>query len=256
MRTLNDWNGKDVILAESRGGVLAFVDPYDGLISKSIPVWPPPEVLQKLYRSRQERAFSGNDLDAVTSKLGYYSDLQSMHSEDAVTWNAFGPLKSASNQDRCLFVNSLAESIGVPSNSKEVGISLWRRVPHPDTLVSGGPEIDFTIITDDLVILGEAKWRSSVGIAQGKNRDKDQIQLRHEFFTKYGSGYFGPNRSFVVLGASLGAPIVEPGDLSENDVEVKLRDMSWSQIAALPGLPHGEELERHISWRKQYTRGV
>ena len=30
---------------------------------------------------------------------------------------------------------------------------------HPDTLVPGGPEIDFGVQTDDLILAGEAKWR-------------------------------------------------------------------------------------------------
>jgi hypothetical protein len=57
---------------------------------------------------------------------------------------------------------------------------------HPDTLVSGGPEIDFGIHTDDVFLLGEAKWRSPLGEAQGVHRDKDQLTLRREFCQKYG----------------------------------------------------------------------
>ena len=256
MRTLKDWNNTEVVLAESCRGVLAFVDPYEGLIRGKTHPWPPPEVVQKLYRSGRQQAFSDENLNAVTPKMGYYSDLQSMHSEDAVTWSTFGPLKYSSKNDQRLFVNGLMESIGLKSNSKEVSISLWRRVPHPDTLVSGGPEIDFTIVSDDFVILGEAKWLSSVGKAQGKDRNKDQIQLRHEFLTKYGPAHFGAGRCFVVLGASLGKPVVDSEDLLIEQVEVRLRNVSWEEIANLPGLSHGEELSRHIAWRKEHTRGV
>lgn len=40
------------------------------------------------------------------------------------------------------------------------------------------------------LILGEAKWQSEVGTAQGKKKDKDQIQLRGEFLKKYGMRLF------------------------------------------------------------------
>ena len=39
-------------------------------------------------------------------------------------------------------------------------------------------EIDFGIVTDEVFLLGEAEWGSSVGSTQGRNRDKDQITFR------------------------------------------------------------------------------
>jgi len=36
---------------------------------------------------------------------------------------------------------------------------------YPDTLVPGGPEIDFGVFTGDILLFGEAKWKSSVGAA-------------------------------------------------------------------------------------------
>ena len=50
-------------------------------------MWPTPEITQKFYASRQQSAFRGDDLGAVVEHLGYYCDLQSLHSEDAITWN-------------------------------------------------------------------------------------------------------------------------------------------------------------------------
>lgn len=49
---------------------------------------------------------------------------------------------------------------GIQTDDAEV--FLWRRIPHPDTLVPGGPEIDVGILTSNALILGEAKCRSGV----------------------------------------------------------------------------------------------
>jgi hypothetical protein len=46
--------------------------------------WPPPPVVQKLYESRQSRAFAEPELAAAIEVLGFYSDLQSLNSEDAI----------------------------------------------------------------------------------------------------------------------------------------------------------------------------
>ena len=103
MQTILDWNGSEVSLAESRGGVLAFVDPFAGLLRGGIKDGPPPEIMRKLYKSGNQSAFRGEDLDAVVEKLGYYCDLQSVNSEDAMTWSVFGPLIYAPSMVRVEF---------------------------------------------------------------------------------------------------------------------------------------------------------
>ena len=161
MKTVEDWRGRTIQLGESGGGVRAFEEPDGGLVRGAVAPWPAPEIVQKLYKSRQERAYSGEDLELLTSHLGYYTDLQSVHSEDAITWNVFGPVAHAGADVRSAFFRELLSLMGMVDESRSVEICLWRRVPHPDTLTPGGPEMDFLIQTTDTVILGEAKWRSS-----------------------------------------------------------------------------------------------
>ena len=56
------WNGKEVKSAISRGGVKVLAHPYDNLVCTGCRPWPPPEIIQKLYQSRQVRAFSKDQL--------------------------------------------------------------------------------------------------------------------------------------------------------------------------------------------------
>jgi hypothetical protein len=161
MSRLLDWRGAEIEVVSSTGGVLATADVWENLIRTGISPWPPPELLQKLYESRQSRAFSGEDGVLATRRCGFYSDLQSLNSEDAITWSVFGPIVYAPSRKRADFVRELLESIDVdPRNEHAANVWLWRRVPHPDTLVPGGPEIDFGIQTDTVFLLGEAKWLS------------------------------------------------------------------------------------------------
>ena len=122
--------------------------------------WPPSEIVQKLYKSRQVRAFAEDQKEILNKFHWYYSDLQSIHSEDAITWSVFGTIAHSPNEIRNKFISDLFQGIGIksePINNSE--IFLWRRIPHPDTLVSGGPEIDFEILTQDTLLLGKAKWK-------------------------------------------------------------------------------------------------
>ncbi len=261
MRTLSDWNGVEICLAESKRGVLAFQDPLTGLLRDGVPEseWPACEVAQKLRsKSRHHTAYQGKDLDAVVKKCGYYCDLQSIHSEDAITWSVFGPLIYAAETTRTKFCEKLFRLIE-PSllPPKSVKIFLWKRVLHPDTgSRSNGPETDFLLETAKVVVLGEAKWLSSVGTGQGANRDKDQITLRKEFCEKRGRGVYPTATTFVVLGISLddNNPVTRRGECQVGDAKILLRNVSWESVCNIKPHPAEEELPKYFQWKKKYSR--
>jgi hypothetical protein len=68
-------------VAQSSGGVIAVANPWDNVINTGVHPWPPPELVQKIYQSRQVRAFVDEGHTTATAKLGFYSDLQSLHSK-------------------------------------------------------------------------------------------------------------------------------------------------------------------------------
>ena len=170
---MKDWNGKEIKAAKSKGGVIVVQNPWENLIRTGFSIWPVPEIIQKLYESRQKRAFQGEQKTIATQSLGYYCDLQSIHSEDAITWSVFGPILYSSLEIRSRWTRDFLSLLKIKSpKTRKTNIFLWRRIPHPDTLVPGGPEIDFGILTEDTVVLGESKWRSKVAEKQGKKGDK------------------------------------------------------------------------------------
>ncbi len=246
-----DWNGTPTPIAHSKGGVKAVAHPFDNLIRTGISAWPPPEIVQKLYKSRQSRAFEGKNLEIATSGLGYYCDLQSLHSEDAITWSVFGTIARAPQDILENWLRDLFRLIDLPdSDSDNAEIFLWRRIPHPDTLVPGGPEIDVGITTSNTVILGEAKWLSGIGAAQGKAKNKDQIQLRGEFLAEYGSAIFPKRSHKVVLGVSL-----LPNAFKDTTPEgVIFRASLWRSLCNLPSHPLAEELSSHVEWKLANSR--
>jgi len=161
-------------------------------------------VLQKLYQSNHTNAFQGNQFETCKAGIGYYCDLQSLHSEDAITWSVFGTIARANQTQKEKWVADLFALLDLRAASPDhADIFLWRRIPHPDTLVPGGPEIDFGIMTSNALILGEAKWLSDIGSGQGKNRDKDQIRLRGAFLKEYGRMLFPSSSVHAVVGLSL-----------------------------------------------------
>ena len=251
MRTLENWNGNNTTLAVSTGGVLAFLNPLDALLRGEITVWPTAEIIQKLYKSKK---FKGDDLAEVEKVLGYYCDLQSINSEDAITWNTFGIIAHAERDIRrnyCVeFFDLIDSELPCPQKAE---VALWKRIPHPDTFVSGGPELDFMIQSEEIVVFGEAKWNSSIGKNQGKHRDKNQITLRKEFFEKLGEKFF-PNASvFVILGVSNGAPVVKKEDICFSNGVVLMRDIPWETVCSINSHPLADELERYYIWKKKYS---
>jgi len=250
-----DWNGNKIDIGRSKGGVIAVSHPFENLIRGDIPLWPPPEIIQKMYKSNHANSFENDNLQVVTNCLGYYCDLQSMHSEDAITWNVFGPVKYAAKEVRIGFIRELLENIGFYKREiSNAGIWLWRRLPHPDTLVSGGPEIDFGIIANKICIIGEAKWLSGLGKKQGKGKDKNQIDLRIEFIRKYGNLTFQDIDDFVVLGLSPKAEIDNCYDISCTHSTIHLKNLTWKSICSIDSHPCKKELINHYNWKRQHSK--
>lgn len=244
---LRDWNSREVEAATSRRGVTALARVRDGLFDVGVS-WPPAAVVQKLYQSRQARAYDLSQLEILTRDLGYYCDLQSVHSEDAITWNFFGTVED----DALPVMNWLTEATGVGTNDSACSISLWRRIPHPDTLVSGGPEIDALVVGDRTVIAVEAKWQSGEGTGQGKARDKSQLQLRNEYFAKYGPQIYGRDRTFVVASLAL-----TPDELALPEPLapwIRTVGLTWSQLSECSAHPRVDEYARYYQWKVDHSR--
>ena len=246
MRKVEDWLGRPIDLAESKSGVLAFVDPFGGLLRGDLTPWPPASVVQKLYSTRD---FSGPDGTAVASSLGGYSDLQSVNSEDAITWSVFGPVAHSPPEVRKRFVAELFQAAEIQVTPGPATISLWRRIPHPETLGLGGPELDVMIQTPHAVVFVEAKWGSSVGTGQGRKGDKDQVQLRMEFFGKYGAGFFPGVECFVVFGASWREPVITAQHHAELPASVQLRELTWETLCGMETHPLRGELLPYYNWK-------
>jgi hypothetical protein len=248
---VKDWNNNEIVAVRSKGGVLATSHPYENLIRTGCTSWPPPEIVQKLYKSRHSEAFADKEKKIVESGLGYYCDLQSIHSEDSITWSIFGTVAHAPVSKLKAWLTEFFKLLNLDNvNTNDPEIYLWRRLPHPDTLVSGGPEIDAGIITANAIILVEAKWRSKVGSKQGKEGKKDQIQLRKEFLSKYGPRIF-PNRTeFAVVGVSLFANVFQDTTPSG----LLFRTVTWEQLCELGSHPHAKEVVTYFKWKKKYSK--
>lgn len=254
MELIKDWSGNPIEIAKSKGGVLAVADPWNNVIKTGVRPWPPPELMQKVYKSRQVRAYTESELEIATARLGFYSDLQSLHSEDAITWGIFGPVAYASPPVRSTFVKEFLALIDVQGSSSNASVWLWRRIPHPDDLVPGGPEIDFGIQTDEVFLLGEAKWRSSIATAQGVSRNKDQITLRREFCQKYGRRLLAGIDRFVILGVSLKGGMVPNADDEIDGASLHIRDTTWEAVAGIVSHPCAEEVQEYLQWKARHSK--
>lgn len=239
--TLLDWNKKEILTAKSKGGKISVCNYENNLIILSSLVWPHPDILKKLYRSDNSKDFDQASLEALSAKLGFYCDLQSLRSEDAITWSIFGTLNYFSKNLQVAFVNSLLKAIGEEPNVKDCLIQLWTRIAHPDTLVSGGPELDVLFIGNNIVILGECKWTAKVAKNQGKQKNKNQLQLRKEYLEKYGKRLFPNVKRQLVLIVGL--------TKSQNPV---CPNITWEEICNNTQHPLKEEISRYYHWKKKF----
>jgi hypothetical protein len=247
---IKGWNNQPVEIVRSPGGSQSFVDYRDGLISQDVSPWPPPELAQKLFASEQVKHFSTEDEPKLTHNLGYYCDLQSINSEDALTWNVFGLLNHTIPSSRDLFSHNLIASLGFESRSiQQSHIWVWRRLPHPDTIGGNGPELDFAIQTPETVILGECKWHGALSKGQGIAKNLDQIEIRQRFCERVGRGIFPEAHRFIVLGVTIEGDLVEESVTHSSGIEYRTMNSTWQDIIDLAGHPYSEELGRLLKWK-------
>jgi hypothetical protein len=150
----------------------------------------------------------------------------------------------------------IAQVIGSRLAETPAHLWLWRRLPHPDTLVPGGPEIDFGIHTGDTLILGEAKWRSRVASGQGKEGMKDQIRLRAEFCEKFGSRFYPGISKFIVLLVSSEGRTLTEEHYSFSTLRLTVSEATWADLGAIASNPWRAEFLRHLHWRSQHSMQV
>lgn len=242
--TIKDWNGKEIEIAKSRSGKICVCNYEDNLIIPKGPIWPHPNIVKKLYQSEHRKDFDKQAYAELSKRLGFYCDLQSLRSEDAITWSVFGTLYYFPKPAQIQFFNSLLEKIDEKLLINDCLIQLWTRIAHPDTLVSGGPELDFLVVGDKLVMFGESKWMSKIAKGQGKMKDKDQLQLRKEFLQKYGKQIFSEADKLLLLVVN-----IEPDEQNDH-----YRCISWETICKEMQHPLGNEIERYYSWKMELGR--
>ena len=256
MRQVQHWReSRTITLARSRSGVSVTTHPHDNLVRGAADPWPTPELLQKFNASGQLRGATPADDAAARSGLGYYCDLQSLNSEDALTWNVFGCLDRLPDEERTATVHRLFQRMQLPQPSGPITIWLWRRLPHPEKPESnGGPEIDFGFLTRDTLVLGESKWNSPLGKGQGVNKDRSQLFLRLACCNGIARRAFPKIQRFVVLG------IAPSPDLLAREAEslegVEICDLTWAETIDCFDGELREELLQYLAWRAAYARSA
>jgi hypothetical protein len=104
---------------------------------------------------------------AVSDRLGHYTPLQSINSEDVITWSFFGPAIYGGAALRAAFLRWLLTRLRLPAEDTMASIDLWRRVPHPQKPSAPGPELDALLHGGRSVLFEEAKWGSPEESARG-----------------------------------------------------------------------------------------
>ncbi|GMO36945.1 MAG: hypothetical protein Ta2B_16820 [Termitinemataceae bacterium] len=222
---------------KSKGNSGAVINLTDNILVPNTIIWPTLEIVQKLYQSNHLKDFNEEYHGILTKELGYYCDLYSIKSEDSITWSLFGYISKLEYSIKNNFYNEFLKNIKVKED-KIISIELWKRIPHPETKVSGGPEIDVILNGEKYCILIEVKWTSGIDKKQGKNKNKTQIELRNMFCNGIGKKIFKTKKCITVVVAN---------ENTENELF-----LSWDKLSDFETLPHKKLFKEYLKWKKSY----
>jgi hypothetical protein len=252
MLSVPHWEeARQVTLAQSRSGTRVVSRLRDNFVYPIDAPWPPHELRPKMRRGRFAGATSEDDRLA-TEERGYYCPLQSLNSEDAVTWSVFGTLKHLVKDKQVATIGQLFDALNLPRVDAEPAFSFWPRVQHPDTAkVSHGPEIDTLIVVGNWRVLVESKWGSGIDRKQGAAGNTNQIQIRADYCDRFGRKEH-PIAKWLVLGigpTSSVFPTVGP----PND-STAVASVAWSTLFDCMPSPYRDKLGAYSRWRLQFAK--
>ena len=231
-----DYNQTKVIPSKGKSG--AVIPIKNNLIVPESINWPPMELVSKFYKSEHLKDYEKKYHEELIRELGYYCDLASIKSEDAMTWSLFGYI---SKMDKDIQNNFYNEFLGELKYKKDniISIELWKTLPHPETFTSTGPEIDVFILGENNYMLIECKWTSGIGKNQGKDKKLDQIQIREMFKNGIGKKIL-PNKECIIV-------LVANENINNNSIFI-----SWKTLSTFSSLPHKEIFNNYLEWKNKY----
>lgn len=251
MEKIKNWNGDLIECCRSRGAgqVISFLDYTDNLIP-----WSNADRCLAEIASRKGRKsdYAKEAYEILIQKRGFLSRLQSIRSEDALTWTVFGGLLFKADEDQTLnFATAflMASGYRLQRPLKRAKVELWKRIAHPETgQKSRGPEIDFVIDADHIIVLGEAKWQAPLGERQGIKKDQDQLQIRKKYIDGQGREEH-PNSDIIQILVT-----EQPyAGYKEKLERLKTYNLVWEDLCALLTLPQKDEIIRYLRWKKAYS---
>ncbi len=232
-------NFDEIVIHKSRGKSGAVASIRENVLFPDDILWPPIELVKKMSKSGKIIHFPDSVKPILQKELGYYCDLQSIKSEDAITWSLFGYIARQEHDVRNKFYKEFLAKIGIGIEDEELeSIDLWSRLPHPETGCKNGPEIDVLIIGKKYYFLIECKWTSKIGVNQGIKGNLNQIEIRQLFADEIGKGIF-PNKEGRIIFVG-------------NDTLESFASVTWNDFSKFTSLPHKEEFIKYINWKKKF----
>lgn len=222
-------------IVNSKGNSKAYINYIDNLLIPPNSIVPPIEIVSKIVKSNHVNDFEDKYHKELEGNKRFYTDLQSINSEDAITWSLFGYISKLDDKVRLDFFNEFLSKIGL-ENDEYCEIKLWQRLPHPDTYVSGGPEIDVILIGKINFIIIECKWNSKFGEKQGIKKDQNQMQIREKWINTIGKAIY-PNYIFKLVYIG-------------KEKDSKYTSITWDELSMFYSLPHKNEFSKYLKSKK------
>ena len=251
---IKGWDGREIHGVCSGGsgkGVFSAFDWRDLVLGTGEPI------KQKAARgSRHVKAYNIEAQEALIKRDGRYCSLQSISSEDTVTWSVFGLYDFWIGDLLSLVFGASACPLGRR-------ITFWKRWPHPETGGFYGPEADVLIESGTSWSCAvEAKWlKTDIDGKQGRNRSKTQLEMRAACEIKNQLVIAPrPSRYPPATGDKIFPRYFEAvGDKYKLTSEASalpgvIRVITWEQIAELLDIranaePDAAEIVSYLRWR-------
>lgn len=250
---VNDWNGKEIEVCYSANTqIFATLHPNQNIVSMRDNAFQSPELKRKYAISCEDSNFGKSSILSNRNwSLGYYCELQSILSPQAIAWSVFGSISHATSIVQRNWMMDFFSSINLEEpDVNDAQFFFWRKLLDAKKATKPSPEIDIMITTPNSLNMVLCYWNINASNTQ-TNLIKERILELDECLYEMNPSHLANERTLNLIVIDQNTHLQE-ADL-QNQLNHKFSTTTWQTICNFKSHPSYREIQRYYDWKSKHS---
>ena len=251
---ISDWNEKAIEACYNlESGLFATLHPNQNIVCKAQNAGQSSELKRKFTQRGKDPNFSKEACLSNTNwSLGYYCDLQSIESAQAIAWSTFGLVSDSTSLIKYNWMLDFFKCLDLAgASADDAQFFFWRKLPSATKPSNLCPECDVMIATQNTLTVILCYW-NNIQTESNANLIKEQIKKIDAFLFDEQKFNSTTERTFNIL------LVDQSTDIQKEDLQADLNynfsTTTWNTLCGFKSHPLCEEIQRYYQWKCKHTK--